>query len=97
MPSCSILTRQCGVSPKAPLRSAIAALAVPTTLDGHHMPGDDFALAAGWGHYGSGDAVMPGQDRLVERPYTPEERAAMSHGLSVLSETTFDIYLNARA
>ena len=45
----------------------------------------------------SGDAVMPGQGRLVERPYTPEERAAMGHGLPVLGETTFDIYLNARA
>ena len=79
------------------LRSEIAAIAVPTTLDGHHMTGDDFALTAGWGHYGSGDAVMPGQGRLVERPYTPEERAAMGHGLSVLGATTFDIYLNARA
>ena len=53
------------------LRSKIAALAVPTTLDGHHMTGDDFALTVGWGHYGAGDAVMPGQGRLVERPYTP--------------------------
>ena len=78
------------------LRSEIAALAVPTTLDGHHMTGDDFALTAGWGHYGSGDAVMPGQGRLVERPYTPEERAAMGNGLPVLCETTFDVYLNAR-
>ena len=82
---------------EGPLRSAIAALAVPTTLDGHHMTGDDFALMAGWGHYGSGDAVMPGQGRLVERPYTPEERAAMGNGLPVFGETTFDIYLNARA
>ena len=79
------------------LRPEIAALAVPTTLDGHHMTGDDFALTAGWGHYGSGDAVMPGQGRLVERPYTPEERAAMGHGLPGLGETTFDIYLNTRA
>ena len=79
------------------LRPEIAALAVPTTLDGHHMTGDDFALTAGWGHHGSGDAVMPGQGHLVERPYTPEERAAMGHGRPVLGETTFDIYLNARA
>ena len=79
------------------LRPEISALAVPTTLDGHHMTGDDFALTAGWGHYGSGDAVMPGQGRLVERPYTPEERAAMGNGLPVLGETTFDIYLNTRA
>ena len=40
---------------------------------------------------------MPGHGRLVERPYTPEERAAMGNGLPVLGETTFDIYLNARA
>ena len=79
------------------LRPEIAALAVPTTLDAHHMTGDDFALTAGWGHYGSGDAVMPGQGRLVERPNTPEERAAMGNGLPVLGETTFDIYLNTRA
>ena len=79
------------------LRQEIAALAVPTTLDGHHMTGDDFALTAGWGHHGSGDAVMPGQGRLVGRPYTPEERAAMGNGLPVLGETTFDIYLNTRA
>ena len=82
---------------EGPLRSEIAALAVPTTLDGHHMTGDDFALMARWGHYGSGDAVMPGQGRLVERPYAPEERAAMGNGLPVFGETTFDIYLNARA
>ena len=79
------------------LRSEIAALAVPTTLDGHHMSGDDFALTVGWGHYGAGDAVMPGQGRLVERPYTTEERAAMGNVLPVLGETTFDIYLNASA
>ena len=79
------------------LRPEIAALAVPTTLDGHYMTGDDFALMARWGHYGSGDAVMPGQGRLVERPYTPEERAAMGNGVPALGETTFDIYLNARA
>ena len=82
---------------EGPLRPEIAALAVPTTLDGHYMTGDDFALTAGWGHHGSGDAVMPGQGHLVERPYTPEERAAMGNILPALGETTFDIYLNARA
>ena len=40
------------------------------------MDGDDFALTAGWGHYGTGDAVMPGQGRIVERKYTADERAA---------------------
>ena len=79
------------------LRPEIAALAVPTTMDGHYMTGDDFALMARWGHYGSGDAVMPGQGRIVERPYTAEERAVLGNGVPALGETTFDIYLNARA
>ena len=42
------------------LRPDIATIAVPATVDGRNMTGDDFALTAGWGHYGTGDAVMPG-------------------------------------
>ena len=61
------------------------------------MAGDDFALTAGWGHYGVGDAVMPGQGRAVERAYTPEEREALGDVLPALGNTTFDIYLNAGA
>ena len=61
------------------------------------MTGDDFALTAGWGHYGSGDAVMPGQGRVVERAYTPDERTALDDSIPTFGETTFDIYLNARA
>ena len=58
------------------LRPAIAAIAVPTTTDGRNMIGDDFAVTAGWGHYGAGDVVMPGQGRMVERAYTPDERVS---------------------
>ena len=61
------------------------------------MAGDDFALTAGWGHYGVGGAVMPGQGRIVERAFTPEECAALGNALPALGETTFDVYLNARA
>ena len=61
------------------------------------MTGDDFALKAGWGHYGSGDAVMPGQGRVVERAYRSDERTALGETVATLGETTFDIYLNARA
>ena len=39
------------------------------------MAEDDFDVTAGWGHFGSGQAVMPGQGRVVERPYTTDERA----------------------
>ena len=79
------------------LRPDIAAIAVPATVDGRNMTGDDFALTAGWGHYGTGDAVMPGQGRVVERDYTAEERTAQGDAVGVLGQTTFDIYLNGNA
>ena len=61
------------------------------------MADDDFALTDGWGHYGVGGVIMPGQGRAVERPFTFKERTAMGGGLPTLGETTFDVYLNARA
>ena len=82
---------------QAPLRPEMAAIAVPATTDGRNMSGEDFAMTAGWGHFGAGDAVMPGQGRAVERAFTPEERAAMGDALPALGETTFDVYLNGRA
>ena len=75
----------------------MATIAVPATVDSRNMKGDDFAVTAGWGHYGSGDAVMPGQGRVVKRAYTPDERAVLDDAGTVLGETTFDIYLNHRA
>ena len=79
------------------LRPEIAALAVPATTDDRNMTGDDFALTAGWGHYGTGDAVMPGQGRIVEREYTPDERAALGDAIPALGEKTLDVYLNDHA
>ena len=66
------------------LRPEIAVLAVPATTDSRNMTGDDFALTAGWGHYGTGDAVMPGQGRIVEREYTEDERAALGDAIPAL-------------
>ena len=79
------------------LRPEVTAIAVPATVDGRNMTGDDFALTAGWGHYGTGEAVMPGQGRVVERDYTADERAALGDATGVLGQTTFDIYLNGNA
>ena len=79
------------------LRPEVASIAVPATVDGRNMAGDDFALTAGWGHYGTGEAVMPGQGRVVERDYTADERAALGNTTGVLGQTTFDIYLNGNA
>ena len=82
---------------QGPLRPESVAIAVPATTGGRNMAGDDFALTAGWGHVGAGGAVMPGQGRIVERSYTPEERAALGGSIPALGETTFDIHLNADA
>ena len=79
------------------LRPEIAAIAVPTTVDGRNMTGDDFALTAAWGHLGQGDAVMPGQGRAVERPYTVGERVVPSDVTTALGAATSDVYLNDRA
>ena len=79
------------------LRPELACIAVPATTDGGNMDGDDFAVSAGWGHFGTGEAVMPGQGRVVERDYTTAERAALGDAISTLGDTTFDVYLNQRA
>ena len=79
------------------LRPELAAIAVTATTDGGNMAGEDFAVTAGWGHFGTGDAVMPGQGRVVERDYTVAERAALADAVPALGNTTFDVYLNQRA
>ena len=80
-----------------PLHPEISAIAVPATVDGGNMADEDFEVSAGWGHYGSGDAVMPGQGRVEERFYTAEEKAALGDAMATLGDSTFDIYLNGLA
>ena len=79
------------------LRPELASIAVPATADGGNMGDEDFEITAGWGHYGSGDAVMPGQGRVEERSYTAEEQAALGDAMATLGDSTFDIYLNGLA
>ena len=74
------------------LRSELANIAMPATVEGGNMAGDDFALTASWGRKGASDAVMPGTGRQNERSYTASERPT-----ATLGDTTFDIHLNARA
>ncbi len=85
-----------GVTTGAP-RPEAAKVAVPSTTDGGNMAGGDFALTAGWGHFGQGEAVMPGQGRVDERPYTSVEHTALGDVVSALGDTTFDVHLNGRA
>ncbi|WP_419941590.1 type ISP restriction/modification enzyme [Candidatus Palauibacter sp.] len=79
------------------LSPAIASIAVPATTDDGNMVSEDFAVTAGWGHFGIRRAVMPGQGCFVERPFSAEERLAMGDRIGTLGDTTFDIYINARA
>ena len=79
------------------LRPELAAIAVPSTADGRNMSGGDFALTAGWGHFGTGDAVMPGQGRAIERDYTAAEREALGDAVDVLGDATVDVHLNDNA
>ncbi len=44
-----------------------------------------------------GEAVIPGQGRIVEYAYTPEESAVLGAAISGLCPTTFDTYLNGNA
>ena len=94
-----LLDPETGVSgvTMGPLHPEISAIAVPATADGGNMADEDFEVSAGWGHYGSGDAVMPGQGRVEERSYTAEELAALGDAMATLGDSTFDIYLNDRA
>ena len=79
------------------LRPEMAAIAIPSTADGRNMTGDDFALTVGWGHFGTGDAVMPGQGRAVERHYTAAEREVLGDAVAVLGDAAVDVYLNDNA
>ena len=44
-----------------------ASIAVPTKTDGTQMQPADFTVTAGWGHFGTNQAVMPGQGKLERR------------------------------
>ena len=85
-----------GVTQGAP-RPELSAIAVPTVTDGRNMTTADFAVTAGWGHFGVRGAVMPGQGHIQQRPYTRAERAALGDSRSTMGQTTYDVYLNDRA
>ena len=82
---------------EGPLPPELAAIAVPATGSGRQMAGSDFAVRAGWGHFGAARAVMPGAGRARERAFTAPERDALAGAGAVLGETTYDIHLNDRA
>ena len=76
------------------IRPQLAVIAVPATKDGRNMAPADFTVTAGWGSFGAGDAVMPGQGRTDTRAYTPDERSVLGEALGALGETAVDVHLN---
>ena len=79
------------------IHSDMAAIGVPATTDRSNMADDDFSVTARWGHFGSGEAVMPGQGHTTERPYTADEHAVLGDAAATLGDTTLHIHLNDRA
>ena len=79
------------------LHPEVATIGIPATTNNRNMTGEDFALTAGWGHFGSTGAVMPGQGLTVKRNFTPDECAALDDTFQTPGDTTFDIYLNENA
>ena len=77
------------------LRPELANIAVPCTVAGRNMAGEDFAVTASWGRKGAGDAVMPGPGRHHERTYAADEPPPPA--ARPLGETTFDVHLNDNA
>ena len=60
-------------APRRPRQGAPCALRsppspYPSTTGGGNMTSEDFALTVGWGHFGQGEAVMPGRGRVVRAP-----------------------------
>ena len=61
------------------------------------MTDEDFAITAGWGYFGAGDAIMPGQGRTETRTFTADEHSGLVAALRVLGTNTVDVYPNERA
>jgi len=93
----------------SPVRPELRPIGVISAACGTLDPGSgDLDVTAGWGHAGKGGVTMPGKGKVVEREYTPEERAAFAAGAAtlgisaadltaLLGATTFDVFLNEKA
>ncbi len=90
------------------VRPELRGLGRLATVDGSQITGvDDLALTVGWGSGGNGRPVMPGRGRVVERPYTHDERdrlaqwgdplgTGQSAAFALLGDGTHDVFLNDR-
>lgn len=58
------------------------------------MTDDDVVMVSGWGHFETGEAVMPGQGRVFEQSFMVGKSAAFDKALPALGTTKFDIHVN---
>ena len=97
-----------GVTQK--VRSELKAIALISRVGSGNINPDsgELAITSGWGYAGSRGVTMPGKGKVVERPYTSQEEAAIKEGATALGltteqameqlgNTTCDIYLNDTA
>ena len=61
----------------APVKCELALRTVATDAELCSMATVDFTLRDCWEHFGAGEAVMPGQGKVIERAYTAAERDAL--------------------
>jgi hypothetical protein len=89
------------------VRTELRSIAVISRLGGGSLNSSagDLSVTVGWGHPGRGGITMPGQGKIAERQYLPDELVALEEGAKVLGltieqviqhvgETTCDVYLN---
>jgi len=90
------------------LRAELKPIASITRTGGGNLKETELALTAGWGHSTKDGATMPGQGKLVYRPFSKAELDAIKQGakelglsekevLAQIGESTCDVYLNEAA
>lgn len=108
----ALLDTECSVSrvTAGAIRPDLRAIAVVSREGGGTLDpaAGDLDITVGWGRAGKDGITMPGKGKIIERDYTPEERAVIEEGAEALGlsaveafarlgETTLDVYLNERA
>ena len=90
----------------SPVRPELRAIGIVSTAFGKLDPDSgDLDITAGWGHPGKGGITMPAKGKLIQREFTPDERAVLAEGARALSmsaarltallgATTYDVFLN---
>jgi len=78
--------------------TAMKLIGSPQKVGGGQLADADLAVTAQWGITGKGGVTMPSKGKVVERPFTDEEKVALGEdGARLLGPDTCDVYLNDAA